>query len=466
MVRSLATLLLLPLTLSAADQWLRLTTPHFEMYTTAGETKGREAILYFEQVRTFFQQASPAPQAPDVPVRIIAFRGEKQYQPYRINNFATAYYAGTQDREYIVMQDISSQHYPEAIHEYTHLVIRHSGLKLPLWLNEGWADLFSTLRPMGNQARIGDLQPGRIHTLTRQQWLPLSVLTSAGPQSPYYNAADQADIFYAQSWALVHMLYFDPRYRANFNRFVASLAIGESFPEACRTVFAVLPAQLEADLHTYFTGRHINAAMVNVKLSKSDEEPVAASLTDLDTRFVLADLLVFSRKTEQAKEALASLSAEDPARPESHESLGYLAWLNRDSNTAREHFANAIAAGTKDPRLCFHYAMMEHSDQRVAALQRAVRLQPEYTDAWLQLGLALLSRRDYEGSLLALDHVRNVKEDQASTLFSARAWAFGETGKLEEAHHNADEAKKWARTPNDTEQADTVHRYLARVEGH
>ena len=47
-------LLFLPLTLSAADPWLRIATPHFELYTSAGESKGREVILYFEQVRSFF----------------------------------------------------------------------------------------------------------------------------------------------------------------------------------------------------------------------------------------------------------------------------------------------------------------------------------------------------------------------------------------------------------------------------
>jgi hypothetical protein len=44
--------------LAAADQWVKLATPNFELYTTAGEKKGREAILYFEQVRSFFLEAA------------------------------------------------------------------------------------------------------------------------------------------------------------------------------------------------------------------------------------------------------------------------------------------------------------------------------------------------------------------------------------------------------------------------
>ena len=41
---------------SAAEQkWVKATSANFEVYTTAGEKKAREAIVYFEQVRSFFQ---------------------------------------------------------------------------------------------------------------------------------------------------------------------------------------------------------------------------------------------------------------------------------------------------------------------------------------------------------------------------------------------------------------------------
>src|ERR1041385_6799835 len=65
--------------LDAAEQWTKVTTPHFELYTTAGEKKAREAILYFEQVRSFFLQASPSKHVSQFPVRIVAFKSEKEF---------------------------------------------------------------------------------------------------------------------------------------------------------------------------------------------------------------------------------------------------------------------------------------------------------------------------------------------------------------------------------------------------
>src|SRR5438445_1145686 len=125
---------------SAAEQWLKLKSSHFELYTTAGEKKGREAILYFEQVRDFFTKANAQSKSSlGAPARIIAFRSEKEYKPFRPNETAAAFYLAGYDRDYIVMQSITSENYPVAVHEFTHLLVKHSGVEVPVWFNEGLA---------------------------------------------------------------------------------------------------------------------------------------------------------------------------------------------------------------------------------------------------------------------------------------------------------------------------------------
>ncbi len=191
---------------NAAEHWIRLTTPHFEMYTTNGEKQGTAALKVFEQVRYFFLQNSHSKAAPDARVRIIAFRSEKEYKPYRFNEGAAAYYLRSRKMDYIVMEDISAEHYQTAVHEYTHLVVEHLGLKLPVWLNEGLADLYSSLEAKGNQAVVGRPIEGRAMILMTQRWLDLNLLLAVDSDSPYYNERDKMSIFYAQSWALTHML--------------------------------------------------------------------------------------------------------------------------------------------------------------------------------------------------------------------------------------------------------------------
>jgi len=116
----------------AAEQWVKLKSTHFELYTTAGEKKGQEAILYFEQVQDFFSKVlGKGKSSTPALVRIIAFRSEKEYKPFRPSESAAAFYLNGYDRDYIVMQTIAAEHYPIAVHEFTHLLVRHSESKCP-----------------------------------------------------------------------------------------------------------------------------------------------------------------------------------------------------------------------------------------------------------------------------------------------------------------------------------------------
>lgn len=55
-----------------------------------------------------------------------------------------------------------------------------------MWLDEGWADVFSTLKPWGKKSMVGDLIPGRVQVLQREDWMSFEDLTSVGlhPQLP------------------------------------------------------------------------------------------------------------------------------------------------------------------------------------------------------------------------------------------------------------------------------------------
>ncbi|MGA2590578.1 MAG: hypothetical protein ABSH32_11720 [Bryobacteraceae bacterium] len=130
-------------------------------------------ILYFD--RNYDEALRQA-----MPVRLVVFGSQKEYEPYRINEFATAYYHQIADRDYIVMSHGGADTFPIAVHEYVHLLVRHFGLKLPPWLNEGLAELYSTLKPMGGKILVGDLIPGRQRALLQDRWVLLAVIFTIG----------------------------------------------------------------------------------------------------------------------------------------------------------------------------------------------------------------------------------------------------------------------------------------------
>jgi hypothetical protein len=466
-----ALIFLTTLPLAAADQWIKLTTPHFELYTTAGEKKGREAVLYFEQVRSFFLQSSPSKKVPEFPVRIVAFRSEKQFKPYRFNESAAAYYTKTRMRDYIVMQDISTENYHVAIHEYTHLIVEHSGLNFPPWLNEGWAELYSTLTPLGNKAMIGNLIPSRVQTLFSDKWLDLAALTAVDHNSPYYNERNKAGIFYAESWALVHMLYLSPLYRPYFARIVVALVNGQPLEAALQSTLGRSLVDVQNDLHGYLQSNRLRGAVFDVRLGKSEEEAGASTPSGFDVDMTLADLLAAGHKVEQARQEYERIAKENPGTPDVEESLGYLSWQEHDRNAAREHFAKAFAAGAKNARMCFDYAMLERearsdSTAVVEALERAVALKPDYTEARLQLGQMKLHTHEWAAALRILGQIHNIDAEHAYWLFSSLAYARSHLDDRQAARADAEKAKKYAKGPEQTARADEMLRYLDAQERH
>jgi hypothetical protein len=141
------------------------------MFTTNSEKQAIHSLEEFEKVRYFFLQNGGGKQAPEGLVRIIAFSSEKQFTPYRPNGGTFAFYQQSQQRDYIVMQDINPEHKQAAFHEYTHLIVQHANLKLPVWLNEGIADLYSSLEANGQKAMVGRVLPDRVPVLAQATWM-------------------------------------------------------------------------------------------------------------------------------------------------------------------------------------------------------------------------------------------------------------------------------------------------------
>jgi len=453
---------LLPHAALAAEQWLKLQSSHFELYTTAGEKKGREAILYFEQVRDFFVRTHRASDsAVNAPVRIIAFRSEKEFEPYRVNEYATAFYLDGYDRDYIVMRSISPEHYPVAVHEFTHLLVKHSGRELPIWLNEGLAELYSTLKPSGKKMLVGEVIPGRFQYLQEHKWMSLDTLTSVDHNSPYYNERERAGIFYSESWALAHMLNLSNEYRPQFNKFLGLLTSGVPASSAFWQAYAKTIDQVQKELEAYLRGTHFNAAVFEVQLEKSAEEPDIMPAPQVESGVVLADLLALTGKHDAAKEAYGRLAKEYPKSWEVETGLAELAWTSRDLEGARRHFARAAELGSTNPKLYVDYAMVlralgEANSAAIPPLKQAIELNPDYQDAHLHLAYCLLQDRRYQEALVHFAKVKHLKAEQASAFYHGVAYADYHLEKFDDARKAAEAAKKYAQNLAETAAAEDM----------
>ena len=404
------------------DQWTRVVSPHFELFTTAGEQTGRDAVQHFEKVRAFFEQASPVKFPSEFPARIIIFKNREQYQAYSPNAITIAYYTAGPQRDYIIMSEASPESYTLAVHEYLHLVVRRSGLRIPEWLNEGLADVYSTFRQVRDGIAVGDLLSNRMKDLDAE-WLTFQVLTDPVASSAASKDPARAGIFYAESWALAHMLFLAPEYSSRFPQFVTALNQGKTSAEACESAFGRSSDKVFEDLRNYFKRKKIYGTVFKTAIAKPDAQPAASRVTEFESRLVLADLLVALRKLEEAKREYTLLDQQQPDRGDVLQSLGYVAVLSHDVPSAISYFEKAFAAGDADPQMCFQLAMFEREAKQppekiIPVLERAVRSRPDYIDAVVQLGLTRIAARQFEAAIDTLTSIPNVTPQYAPPLFS------------------------------------------------
>lgn len=358
------------------------------------------------------------------------------------------------------------------MHEYTHLIVEHLDLKLPVWLNEGLADLYSSLEPKGDQAVVGRPLAGRAGILMRQRWMDLNALFAVDAQSPYYNEREKMSIFYAESWALTHMLALGQDYRPGFSKFMAAIGTGHSAADALQSVYGKSVAQVTLALHAYLRQASVQAAVFDVKLSKPDLEPVVSDAPELNVELALADLLASQKRTlGEAAERLGQLAAAHPETPDVQESLGYLAWEQKDTKKAQECFKLAFDRGSKDPEMLVHYSqLMRYAGtpdvQILPVLEKAAAIKPDDRDVWFNLGVTALNAKRWGEALNAFSQIKTVTPDRAYGLFSGLAYCNLQLRETKQARAMAEKAKQYARTPDEQAQAASMLQHLDFLEQH
>jgi uncharacterized protein DUF1570 len=239
-------LLLLPVRAGATD-WVRVETANLVVYGP-GEKRTREVTAEFERFREAISQVLPGQTATSpVPTIIVAFENQVAFNPY-LPTFngkpvkLAGFYAGTETDNMIAFaQDNRENGLRIIFHEYTHLITANASRGLPAWVNEGIADFYSTfeIRPDGKQALLGRVVPGHIELLnSMNRWLTLEQLLTVTHDSPLYNEGERRSIFYAQSWAMVHLIMTgQPRRSKELGQYVQLTADGMAPLDAWKRAF-------------------------------------------------------------------------------------------------------------------------------------------------------------------------------------------------------------------------------------
>ena len=434
--------------------WLELHSTHFTVITDAGEKKGREVALRFEQMRAVFARllAKDRLRLP-VPLTILALKNDKPFyqmaplrqgQPISVPGFLVP----GDDQNFIVLNLFEEESWRAVAHDFAHMLLNYNYPPAQGWFDEGLAEYFRTIRVDNKQVEIGsdpelgasfgedllqnqrELRTSKSLTefLGGQVWLSMADLFTMKHDTSTYQEGTHHTLFYAQSWMVMHYLLNQKKLPETGTYF--DLVQNQHVPveEAISKAYGMSSAQFEQAVKDYFhslralftaldaskqPGVAARAAQVYqfpVPLGPDDMVISSKPLPDADARALAAEIKV--RIPERREVGLKELQALAAAGPESHAAPKRSA----EENASESNSAIATATGNELAHRVLAWDHIQHGefDEAAEELENAAALNPH--DMWIRYYLSLLKYRIAQSKHLEIQGLANMMQDLRAVL--------------------------------------------------
>lgn len=240
----------------AHAEWRRAETEHFIVYSDGSERNLRDYAMRLERFDALVRSRTSLPPvrgARKLPVYLVANRRDLAIvRPGLPDGVRGFYSASERDIRAVVVRGLGDD---ILLHEYAHhFMFQNFPGGYPGWFTEGFAEYFmtATVNDRG-RATIGYFNPGRLHTLNQQAWIPMDTVLKARPRD--LDRRGQRSAYYAQSWLLLHYMFGDPERVRTLDAYLTAVVRGVDPVEALQTYFALTPETLERTLRGYLNGR-------------------------------------------------------------------------------------------------------------------------------------------------------------------------------------------------------------------
>jgi tetratricopeptide (TPR) repeat protein len=397
---------------ASPEQWVEVSSSHFTVITNDGDRQGRHILDQFERMRWVFHTMFPSMETdPANPLFVVGAKNGKTFEALEPAAYLAkgqlklaGYFLRTEDKNYVLLRlDAEQEQHPFATvyHEYTHLQLAGAQEWLPLWLNEGLAQFFQNTDIRNKEVHLGQPDAGNLYLLRQNRLIPLPVLFKVDASSPYYHQEDKGSIFYAESWALTHMLEITDRENRTQRLHDYSMLVAnhEDPLTAAEKVFGDLK-KLQSTLDTYIQSGQYKEFILNSAAAPIDENSYTSHvLPQADADAARADVLASVGRVDDAHSLLDSVLKADPNNVQARETLGTLAFRAHDLPTALKWYGEAVKLDSKSYLAHFYFAqisMMQGggSDEAVEnSLKQATQLNPSFAPAFNALAMFYGTRR-------------------------------------------------------------------------
>ncbi|MDQ8196883.1 hypothetical protein QEH56_01925 [Pelagicoccus enzymogenes] len=357
--------------LAAKSKWWKTEIEGMRVYSESSENRTRKLLAELSDARGTLDLLFPGlVQEGAMPLNVYIFKSRKSFSQVaplydgKPNNSIVGLYL---KHNYegpsliIVGEGETEQIRSTAFHEYVHHLLHQPGLKLPPWLDEGFAELFSTVvRKKDNKVVVGSTIPSSIYALQRHEPIPLKRFFRIQHSSHEYGSGSQeTSVFYAQSWALTHFLMYgenklpENAFHKLFNRAKNGTPIYE---EDLLELLGVNYAQLEQMLANYCKNGKFTQLVYGLPANPSVEDAALVPLSQGEIQLLYGSLLLVTRDAQEAYPYLARASEALEQSTLAASFLGYQSMAQGRWSDATADLKRAIDLGGESPYLYLNYA--------------------------------------------------------------------------------------------------------------
>jgi len=445
--------LLSALALQAQIRFTRIESDNFELYTDGSAGRAMEILRQFERVRSFFRQTVNAREVDRKP-RVVVLNSQKAFSLFVERRSTAAYFIGLPHRDLLVVGPAGRN--PETVtHEYVHLLVRRADMRLPLWMNEGLAELYSTLQPVGDRMRVGTPLEHHVSRLRSKVMDVRQVL-----DAETYGSEEHTGPFYSMSWAMVHMMMLEDDLRPKWGKFQTMLEKGMPAEQALRQSYGLTAQQLEQHVQGYLRSKQVNVVMYPFKWEEMAERPAPVPASELDTALTMIDLQLSGKDVAGASRRAEELTKAYPKSAPVWEAMGAIRMMEQNQEAAREAIGRAFDNGSTHAELLAIGASLETADRARARamLTRALAADGQNFEAGLQLASWHMQGRDYAAAYETARRIPRVAHADMARFAAVFAQAAVRSGHPEAARAMVQAFQSYAVSEKDKKVADQLAR--------
>ena len=296
-------------------------------FVVIGEVSAHELTVVAAQFERFHETLrrilGDGVTSTPVPTIVIVFPSDRAFSPLMpVVQGKTlpvgGRFLGAQDINYIaIVSDRQSGRLRALFHEYAHLLMSNMSRNVPIWLSEGMAEYYSTfeLTADGREVVLGGPIESHVALLTETlkrngRLLTIEELVKVDKQSPFYNENERRSIFYAQVWALTHLIVFgQPNRLQELGVYFDRVSKGVPSSQAWQEAFGAL--DMARELERYVRRGSFKRYRLKFNERVASLEGSARPLPAAEAHAHLSDFLVRDGRVDEASEQLALASTLD-----------------------------------------------------------------------------------------------------------------------------------------------------------